>query len=1083
MHCQVCQANARDGVRFCTQCGAPLYAFCPRCQFPREADDRWCGGCGLSLAYFAAGTPLPAAPSPVSGGVAQTAATASSGPLSSERKNVTVLFADISGFTAMSEKLDPEEVTALMNGCMALLAKEVIRYEGYVDKFIGDCIMALFGAPVAHENDPELAVRAALGMVRVMEEYNRTLPIRLERPLSLHIGINTGIVIAGGMGSDEKMQYTVMGDTVNLASRLESLATGGETLISGYTYNLVRHIFECQQREPVKVKGKQDPVSVYLVSGERKEGSRERRRDANVPLVGREREIAAISACYHRFRDGEGQVLFLISDPGIGKSRVEEESRSLFQEEEIQTYRVICRSFARSTSYYPYTELFRSLLSVDLGDLPEAVGRKVAEGLPALLRLDAAALPGEAREAMVFIATLLGGDLGDSYGPSLAGMPAQEIKAATFRSVSWFMERFAAQRPLVLVLEDMHHADPTSVELTAHLFKLAARARLMMLLLLRPGKDYPAGKLQTVAQKQLGRQSTEIFFSLLSSDECDQLARVLLDSNQVPEEVLRLIRERSEGNPLFIEEIIRTLVDEKVVARDEDGVVQVVRDLTRAGIPTGIYGIISARIDHLPPNLKELLGVAAVIGPVFSLRLLRVLAPANNLEDTLEQLSVQELIFESQTFPEIEYSFHSALIQEIVYATLLLQKRRALHGRVAEALETLHAGALEEHAALLAHHFAQAGRVDRAFPYLASSGLRAKQAFANEEALHHFTQALELARQLPNPEPSMAALYHHLAEVQELLGQLPEAIESYRAALEGCASGEERAECHRLIGRIQEKRGLKEESLAAYEAGFAALEGQPAPLVRGRLLMNQSWVLNRHRLFDEALAKGREALHLFEEQNSLEDQAQALNNLAVYHEHSGDLDQALRENQRSLEIFASLGDKRQLANVHLSLGYVLNRRGENDEALSHFARSCELMERLGNRYGAGAALLAKGRVYMDLNRLDDAEQALLQALRFHREVEVGKKVVANQLALAKVCHLKQDWQEALRHLGDAQALALQEGYTSDLAKAKQMEGSLQAACGQDPRPALEEAQRLFLALGRAREAEAVARELAKCGGV
>ncbi|MBM3261822.1 MAG: zinc ribbon domain-containing protein [candidate division Zixibacteria bacterium] len=291
MTCPECRHDNREGVRYCTRCGTSLFLLCPRCHAGVVADDLYCGECGVRLPV-ATSRPIlsenrPTRPETVS--TPPDGNGAARAPMESARKHVTVLFADISCFTALREKLDPEQVTDLMNGCLSRLADVVRKYEGHVDKFIGDCIMALFGAPIAHENDPELAVRAALEMKQVTEEYNKALPVKLEKPLNLHIGINSGMVVAGGVGSQDHMSYTVMGDTVNLASRLESLASDRQIFISKYTYNLVRSRFDFQPHDPIKVKGKTDPVPVYEVLGIRTSAGEERQ-TVKTPLIGRSHE-------------------------------------------------------------------------------------------------------------------------------------------------------------------------------------------------------------------------------------------------------------------------------------------------------------------------------------------------------------------------------------------------------------------------------------------------------------------------------------------------------------------------------------------------------------------------------------------------------------------------------------------------------------------------------------------------------------------------------------------------------------------------------------------------------------------------
>jgi len=473
----------------------------------------------------------------------------------SERKNVTVLFADISGFTSMSEKLDPEDVTTLMNDCLKIMADIVIKYEGYVDKFIGDCIMAIFGAPITHENDPELAVRAALDMKREIAEFNKGLPVKLEKPLTLHIGINSGIVIAGGVGSDKKLDYTVMGDTVNLASRLESIAGASQIFVSSYTYNLTRDLFDFVRHEPIKVKGKKDPVAVYEAVNEKSLKEQDRKGDiAAVPLVGRSQEIELLKKCAQKFMVGQGQAVFLVSDQGFGKSRIQAEVKKYFEKGQVQIIQGICHSFNRSTSYYVFSEIFKELFNIDSEDLEELVAEKIVKNLPLLLNIRPEALDPEARKAIVFIGAIMDVQLGGEFDIPVSHMEAQEIKISTFRAVSWFFERMSKSKPLLLILDNLHHADSTSVELIAYLFDALKNLPVMLLLLMRPWKDHPSYKLPLIAKKTLEDCSIEITFKNLNSSECIEFIQYFLNTDHVPEVILRLVQTRADGNPLYIEE-------------------------------------------------------------------------------------------------------------------------------------------------------------------------------------------------------------------------------------------------------------------------------------------------------------------------------------------------------------------------------------------------------------------------------------------------------------------------------------------------------------------------------------------------
>ena len=1076
MICVECQFVNRDGVRFCTHCGTALYLMCLQCHAPAQAEDKCCGSCGVELS--SANKKLPVLSLAHSITNIKPAAHNAVEAQDSERRNVTVLFADISGFTAMSEKLDPEVVTSLMNGCMRNLADIVTRYEGHVDKFIGDCIMAIFGAPIAHENDPELALRAALDMMKSMEEYNKTLPIQLDTPLALHTGINTGMVIAGGMGTDQKMQYTVMGDTVNLASRMESLAVSGETLVSSYTYNLTRHAFDFVAMDPVKVKGKKDPVAVYRVIKPKTVTASDTKPNEHLPLVGREQEIKIVGDAYTRFRKGMGQAVFLISEPGVGKSRLQTECNKQFHENDIQTVSGACRSYSSCTSYSIFIELFHNLFGVNSDDVAITAAQKVATGLPLVLGLDPESLPIEAKEAIVFIGFMLGGNLSGEFDIPMEHMPAQEIKIATLRAIAWLFERMANKKPLSITLEDLHYADAASIELIAHLFRVVGNSQILLILLLRPNKDHASARLQPIARKLLEDACIEVAFRYLDNKESDQLSRLLLHSEKVPEQLLRLIRERAAGNPLYIEEIVRSMRDERVVEKTDADEIRILRNLADVSIPNSLSGMISARVDRLPAHLKELLNVAAVIGSTFRLELLRRVANIPNLDALLDTLTQEEILFESQSFPEIEYSFRNVLIQESVYGAMLLKKRKALHLQVAQQVERLFANNLEEQAELLGYHFHLAEEWKPAYVHLVASGLKAKRAFANEEAVRAFSRALTASPFADASEMSVTDLHVHLSETKELMGEMSDAISHREEAIKTTTDAKLQADFLRNIGRMYEKRGFKDDATRVYEQAFVLLADHVDSLEMGQLFMNQSWVLNRSRQFAPAMEKANAALEIFKAHNSRENIALVYNNLAVFCEHQDDFDKALEYNQLSLQLFTDLNDKRQMANLYLSLGYVYNSRKEFEPALEYFSKSVTLMERIGNRYGAGTALMSKGRIYMDTNRLDLAARELNHSLRIHQDLDLKKKIVANELALTKLHMMKQEWTPARQHLAVAHAEAEALNYESDLAKIFLLDAQLLVATAQDPQAAYTRAIELFRKLNRNRDADQASGELA-----
>ncbi|MBF0163109.1 MAG: tetratricopeptide repeat protein [Magnetococcales bacterium] len=1079
MNCSQCQLDNRQGVNYCTRCGSPLIAVCSHCRAPRALEDIYCGECGIRLP--APSTNRVATPTAISNAGTVQASTSQSAqvPLESERKNVTVLFADISGFTAMSEKMDPEEVTNIMNGCMKMLADIVHRYEGYVDKFIGDCIMAIFGAPVTHENDPELALRAALDMQKEMEEYNIRLQGRIENPLTLHTGVNSGMVIAGGVGSDKKMEYTVMGDTVNLAARLESLAKNGQTFVSGYTYNLTRQHFEFIRHDPIKVKGKKDPVAVYEVvrAKSRQEQSNDTGQSAT-PLVGRGREMETLRACMERHANGQGLVTFLISPAGVGKSRIHQELKKQFLKgERIQVLEGICRSFNRDTSYAVFIELFRQIFDIDSEDLEESMTNKLVTNLPLLLGLKTETLTEEARRAMVFIGAAMGLKLGAEFDVPLDKMSAQEIKMGIFRSVGWFLQSLSARKPLILTLEDLHLADATSVELIASLFESVKQAPILMLLLMRPQPEHPSNKLPLIADKELDDLSIEIQFKQLTPAECDELTRRLLHSDEVPESVLHLIRNRGDGNPMFIEEIVRNLVEEGIVELVPGEAPRIIKNLDEVTIPSSIQGMFIARIDKLPADLKEVLLTAAVIGPVFRLALLQRLFHNIDLEPGLAKLVEMGLIFESKSFPEIEYSFRNIMIQEAIYSIPLHKKRRELHAAVAHEIETLYASRLDDHFEILAQHHLRADNGDRAYFYLVKSGLKAQETYANTAALAALDKAVELGRNLPNPAIPLLKTLVALSEVQELCGEFTLAIQSRREIIATIVDPLIRIDHMRRIGRLHEKQDNHQQAMTVYEEAHLELAAFPDSVEMGLLLTNESWILNRLGQREEAAARAKRALEIFESHHAKEQIALVCNNLGVIFEHQGDLQQALDYNQKSLKIFSELGDKRQTANLYLSLGFLQEKVGDQEEALKFFDLSHEIMQRIENPFGMGTALMRKGACLNRLNRLSEAEKALKEALRIHRQLNLTRKVVSNLWTLCELHLAMGAPSKARKHMEEARTIATTNDDIPDLAQCAIMEARIRIQEHGEPEEAFQEAIRLYRLCGRHAAAEAAEKEM------
>lgn len=996
----------------------------------------------------------------------------------SERRTVTVLFADVSGFTSMSEKLDPEEVTTIMNNCLQMMGDTVTAYEGYIDKFIGDCIMALFGAPTAHENDPELAVRAAIDMMKKIEDYNKTLPLKLEKPLGLHIGINTGLVVAGKIGSDARMDYTVMGDTVNLASRLESSATKGHIFISSYTYHQVKNLFEFIEQEPITVKGKAEPVAVYEVARALDVSEIKNTVTSDIPLVGRIKEIEALSTSVERLQRGEGQTIFLISDPGFGKSRIQSEVKNKFKQKNTQIIEGRCQSYGKNTPYHTFIDIFKRVLGIDSDDTKETVSSKLSLGIALLIGEDKDKLSDEAKGGITLIARLFDIDLSSQLGVSFSEMSAQEIHTATVRAIGWFFAAMSRQKATILSIEDLHNADNSTIETISGLISVSKNYPVMLLLMVRPEKSSPAYKLLPLARRMLGDRAVEMTFERLSRNECEAFVGFALGSKEIPKELMELVGMRSDGNPLFLQEIVRSLLEQNVIEH-QNGKIVIKKDLSKVAIPNSITGLVIARFDQLSHLQKEILSKAAVFGPSFSQKLIEATIKDQTLHTALEELINCEMIFESQSFPDVEYSFHTTFIQEAIYDTLLLKRRQTLHLEAAETIKEVYKERLQDYVEQLAEHYLKGGDYDNAYGFLAQSGYKAKTVFSNESAARFFEKAIEIAPNVKTQIPLVESLYEPYSEVLELLGNMEGAISAWEHIKQNSDVNGKKADAMRNIGRIEEKRGNKERSVKIYEEALSLISDEKNSTEYAKLLMNLSWVQNRYRQTDEAIKNGLTALEILEKNNAKEQVALCCNNLAVFYEGLKEFEKALSYNEKSLALFEEAKNKRQIANLELSLGYLKTKIGKNEEALKHFSRSAELMNTIGSKLGSAAALLAKGRLYADIGRHDEAVIALSAALSDFRDMDAKRKEAATIISLVQVLIEQKNLQSGYDYINEGLELTNTDDFLSERGKLHKLyaRGLKTEHKFSEAKESYQKAIDIFEKLGRKNDVEEVKKEM------
>ena len=958
---------------------------------------------------------------------------------SGERKLVTVMFADISGFTALSEKMDPEAVRDLMNRCFDRLVPCIQRYDGTIDKFIGDEVMALFGAPVAHENDPERALRAALEMQAALAKFNT----EHKTQLGIHFGINTGLVLAGGIGSSGQQEYSVMGDAVNLAARLEDVSERGQVLAGPDTYRLTAPLFEFEALAPVSVKGKAEPVPIYRLVGAKAGAVSARgleRKGLSSPLVGRGKEFETIKHCLAALRGGQGGVMGVIGEAGLGKSRLMAEIHRSVQG--VQWLEGKTLSFGQTISYWPFQEIVRAYAGIDEDDAELEAWGKLESKVTALF-------PDTALDILPYLATLLAVEVQGEYVERVKYLDGDALGKRLFLAMRRFVERLARIQPLVLIFEDLHWLDTSSVELLEHLLPLSREIPLLLIGVSRPDPDSAGARLQAICAEKYADCYTEIRLAPLSQRESTQLVNNLLAIDDLPPRVRETMTQKAEGNPFFIEEIIRSLLDQGDIVRDpSSGRWRATAQIETVHIPDTVQGVIMARIDRLDEDVKQALRVAAVIGRNFLYRILREVNTADSaLDEHLSQLQQVELIREKQITPELEYIFKHALAQEATYESVLIQKRRELHGRVAAAVETLFAERLDEFYSLLAYHYAEAENWAKAQEYLFKSGDQAGHMAADAEALAHYQQAMEAyARAFGDKWDSLqrAQVERKLGEVLMRRGENEQALQHLRQALIYLgrplpdksfqlylAIGRELAVQvgHRLFPKLLIKPlqkmvdpALQETVLTVETMIYLTLytnseeiilpllqrvneaerEGYAYGMVASQTLGIFFAYLSLRRL---ARLYAEESMACAEWLRDPRALGIALDGLRCHCVFQGNHDQAIAYAQQSAGWYRKAGDLFEWGQVHNAIGVSLNYQGNMLQAIPYLEEEIRVAKEAGIPNLHTMALSTLGFAYLWLGQLDKAEAVLQECLEVSRANSFTFNIVSGGGELV-VCYLR-----------------------------------------------------------------------------
>jgi len=692
-----------------------------------------------------------------------------------ERRIVTALFADVAGSTALSERLDAEEAKLVIGGAISRAISAVEAYGGTVSTLMGDGLLALFGAPVAHEDDPERAVRAGLDIMAAAREYadevRRGWGVE---DFAMRVGIHTGEVVAGRVGAGNRVEYSVVGDTVNTAARLEAAAAADGILVSEVTQRQVVGRFDWGESRSLRLKGKSDAVIAFPVTGVREPAQRGEA-EPTTPMVGRETEMRAALELVDRLATGRGAVLFIVGDPGIGKSRLAAELRQ--RSGATGGYAWMegrCVSYGESLPYWPYRDLLRNWL--DVGPTEPELRLRVR-----LRRKTDEAFPGRAAEVYPYLATVLGLNLEPEAAALIKPLSPESLQFRTFEVFIELIERIAASGPVVVSLDDLHWADPTSLALTERLLPLAEGAPIMLAISQRPETDHPSWLLKEKAAREYRHLFKELILQPLERKSESELLTSLAGNRRLPPAVADGLLRYAEGNPFYLEQLVRSLIDTGTLVPENSH--WELKPGETLEIPQTLEGVIIARIDRLDPEWREVLTSASVLGRTFGLELIEAVAGLGTpaIRQAVHHLLRLDLLREESGGAKPVYRFKHALIQEAGYHTLVGPKRAALHRRAAEWYEAYYADRLERVYGLIAHHWLESDDRDKAARYLKLAGDQALAEWALDEAVVHY-RALVPVLEVAGRQQDAAETLFLVATALHLAMRYREANETWQRA-------------------------------------------------------------------------------------------------------------------------------------------------------------------------------------------------------------------------------------------------------------------------------------------------------------
>jgi len=1015
MKCPKCQFENPEGAKFCVECGNKIEIVCPNCSSVNSPSFKFCSECGQILSI-----PPEAPPEDLSFDEKLTKIQkylpkgltekilSKRDRIEGERKQVTVMFCDMVGFTPLSELLGIEDAYSIMDQVYEILIHKVHDYEGTVNEMTGDGIMALFGAPIALEDATQRAIRSSLAIHREMAKFSDKLKREKKDvpAIKMRIGIHTGPVVVGTLGNDLRVEFKAVGDTVNLASRMEGQAEPGTTYITEDTFKLTEGLFRFEGLGEREVKGKEEPINVYRAIAP---STRRTRFDVSAdrgltPFVGREREFELLLDGFERSKADRGQAISIMAEAGVGKSRLLYEFRKAVAHEDVTFIEGKCLSYSKGVPYHLHIDTLKANFDIREGDGDSVIREKVKRGLNILGADETSTLP--------YLLELLSVK---NSGIDKIPMSPEARKDRTLEAINRIVLKGSEIRPLILAYEDLHWVDKSSEELLKYVLQSIPGARVLLIFTYRPGYVHTWGAKSYHSQVMLNR---------LSNRESLIMVSHLLGTEELDGDLEEFILEKTEGVPFFIEELINSLKDLKIIER-EDNRYRIAKEIKEVIIPATIQDVIMARVDSLPQEMKGLLQTVSVVGRESSYNLIKRVTDLAE-QELLSHLSVlkdSELLYERGIYPQSIYIFKHALTQDVTYDSLLLKRRKEIHEQIGTAIEALYQGRLEEHYELLAYHYARSANTDKAVEFLDLANQKAIRINAMGEAKAYFDEVMAHLDTLPETEENrqrrisllvnqwdaffllfmtseyydllsrhepmaielgnqalLGALYSRMGNCDFGFGHFDQGIKTLTKAVELCKAAGNAEDAgyayyslewnHLYRGHYDRVLAVKEELLRMMEQRF-----NPRWYVRGLCGASRACIcLGR---WDEAVEEAEKALKVAEESSDNSLVVWAVWTLSMAYTWKGDLGRAVEYGELALQKAVTPADK---AWAQRGLGWALCRAGEANRGVELLAAALAIVRPSRHMPTEISTTCILGAAYWLAGEDDKARQALEEGL-------------------------------------------------------------------------------------------------------